>query len=744
MSKIQVEDSKQNRILTEVNTEENQDSVTSNKLGDDPKPKPKPTTPTKHPIDQIYDKLHELFGVENQLFCMEFPGRVLSETTYAYETDSIYSMLTRPQTVFEEEFRLVDDLFDVSTVTGGPNGSKLSETYEQVISMLVPQYINEETFQKDKASIREWLLQTITTDIPDENGKLQKVTLSIMELFNQLNQQYLTKKEQWEATKNKRLNDAKEADNLEDFARWLASEAPAAEAAIEAKYADLVVRGYSHEIQSLLGYLDVKSAAEILESARARLRNSSMSSLDESETIYPVQLQPADWAKALSTDFSSEDLCLSPDVMETELIQKQEQLSQLQLEYQNLQMVPTGDINTLRKKVTDAQTKLDQAQSAMLNNFTNAIVTVAQIYFAKNDKEKWNKDDLEKELEGKKAGKGLTPEQWKQLIDLQEKTIQCQQDLNRSSQNLTQLETQLAEAKTTDTKSQLVQLKSQIDSLQREIDFTKNMLIKNAVSSQNQDPNDNKPEPSLVPNTMPPAGEFFDVVMEFTNKESKSDNSTIASASHTSWSVDLLFGSASGESDSSSSTHTDSYKATNTNFSIGFRAMKVTIDRGGWFDPELFKRSAEMYKLGGKSQISSGQPDLTILDPHALMEEYNNNNLFPAFPVSFLIAKDVTIKIQTSETDTQTIANSLSQSSSASGGFLCFSCSHSSSSDSNSKSFYSGSSGSNIIIKIPGPQILGWFLEFVSKDNSQPYSKMPDDYLPPVLKQLVYGMKPAE
>ena len=56
-------------------------------------------------------------------------------------------------------------------------------------------------------------------------------------------------------------------------------------------------------------------------------------------------------------------------------------------------------------------------------------------------------------------------------------------------------------------------------------------------------------------------------------------------------------------------------------------------------------------------------------------------------------------------------------------GFFCFSCSHSESSHSDSKSFYSSSSGNSYIIKIPGPQIIGWFLEWTDKDVSSPYNQ---------------------
>lgn len=63
----------------------------------------------------IYDKLTRLYGEGSQLFTMEMPGRTLNHLDYAYDIkDHNTSVLGKPYAVAEREFRLCDDLFDVS------------------------------------------------------------------------------------------------------------------------------------------------------------------------------------------------------------------------------------------------------------------------------------------------------------------------------------------------------------------------------------------------------------------------------------------------------------------------------------------------------------------------------------------------------------------------------------------------------------------------------------------------------
>ena len=680
-------------------------------------------------IDQIYDKLITLFGNEQQLFTLEFPGRVLDEATYTYDADSIYSLLTKPQIIAEQEFRLANDLFDVARITGGPNGKKLAATYETALNMFIPAF-SSAVFEKDKARLRQWLMERV-----EEAVEGTPLTETRMERYNRLNKAYLQERDQWEQTKNDRLRAARDAGTeyaMEEYSRWLASEAPVQEAKIENLFADVVVSGYYHEVRSYLGYLDVKSPAELLDEAKSRLRLTGLSSLDESETIYPVQFQPADWFKSLSTDFTPVDLTMDPELLEIELIQKQNELADLQTQYQLMQTAPTGDIEKLKGEVAAAQSRLDEAQSQMVNNFAKATITIAQIVIAKVQQSQGRLPSLTEindELKGKKKSP-LTQEEWDQLLSLQEQAVKAQQELITASTQLTDLQSQLAAAEATDTKQVLILMKNRIDKLQKEVHSLETFVMAFYAPDKEETAEDAKAK--LMPTNMPPAGQFMDVVMHFDASEEKQQSTLYSGASHSQYSVDLLFGSIGGSNSTSWSSFVSNYAANSSSFSIGFRATKVNVDRGGWFNPQFFGFGpGSMVNLVKGTKVANARPAGA---PHEWTDEQMRalaeNAMLPSYPVSFVLVKDVTLKIAIRAEDKDVAQSALRQASSSGGGFLCFSASSSSSSSSTSKSFYYSVDETSIIIKIPGPQIIGWFMEFVPEDKSvEEYQPMPSDFL---------------
>ncbi|TGK78317.1 hypothetical protein EHQ24_17330 [Leptospira noumeaensis] len=749
-------------------------------------------------IDQIYKEINKLLGTQNQLFCMEFPGRVLNEDTYAYKNDAIYSILTKPQPVIEQEFRLSDDLFDVSQISAGPNGSKLSTTYESVINLLIPKYQENSQFNSDKAKMRKWLLEKIETEV---NGKTLQI--SRIELYEQLLQAYLTEKSDWKLEKEKKLAEAnsivdseERRAHLEEFSKWFANVAPVRDALIGARFDDLVSRGYYHEVLRMLGYLDQASESESIEATKTKMRNSSMLSLDESTTIFPVQFQPVDWFSGLNTDFTPQDLLMDPDLIKSQIISKEKQLDDLESQLISLQMAKTGDIATLESQVADAQSKYDSAQSDMIKNFGNVTVSLIQMYYSSKSKKSsggsspLQKDEFDKEMQSQ-GSSPLTDEQWKQLVDMQNKTVDAQQSLIQTSRSLADLEAKLAAAHATNTSDAQLTLKNQIQQIIADLNNLKQLynsqfdsfgsitsatipvslpanlferkdltaadlailngaytagqpttnpytLNENAVTAEIRgqiasilnsihyvDKSASKPP---LPSSSPKVGKFMDLVMSFTKGTQYKESTLSQGSSHTSWSVSVLFGSAGGSSDTSYSNFSSKYKADNTSFKIGMRLTKVAIDRGGWFNPELLNHTDDMFRLSKKS-ISNGIPNDPANPTKQEMDAFTNN-LFPAFPIGFVIAKDVTIQIEIDSVDQETAQSYLHKSSSIGGGFLCFSASHSESSTTQSQSFYSSVENNNIIIRIPGPQILGWFLEYVNKDNSSDYAPMPDGFLP--------------
>ena len=83
----------------------------------------------KPPVIQIYEKLRDLFGNgQTDIFQMGFPARLLEQGNYDYvDSDSFNAQQIKPPAVVEAEFRLMDDMFSISSIVGGPNGGKFGK-----------------------------------------------------------------------------------------------------------------------------------------------------------------------------------------------------------------------------------------------------------------------------------------------------------------------------------------------------------------------------------------------------------------------------------------------------------------------------------------------------------------------------------------------------------------------------------------------------------------------------------------
>jgi len=108
----------------------------------------------------------------------------------------------------------------------------------------------------------------------------------------------------------------------------------------------------------------------------------------------------------------------------------------------------------------------------------------------------------------------------------------------------------------------------------------------------------------------------------------------------------LWFGSFSS-SDSSSSASASSYSGDiYNNVDIGLRATLVTVDRSSWFQPQFFKQSGSYYHINeGMSWSKAGATMSQMTQPNQANWDVINQNLLPAFPVGYIICKDITIKI---------------------------------------------------------------------------------------------------
>ncbi|MDL2274066.1 hypothetical protein LJC34_05950 [Oscillospiraceae bacterium OttesenSCG-928-G22] len=242
--------------------------------------------------------------------------------------------------------------------------------------------------------------------------------------------------------------------------------------------------------------------------------------------------------------------------------------------------------------------------------------------------------------------------------------------------------------------------------------------------------------------------DFMDVIIKADTAAQKKIDETGASSYQSSTKASAFLVSAAKSKSSQSATNRSDGLSINSNIEIGFRAKKVSIERGGWFNPNVFKLSKNYYRLtdtlasGGitKDQVrnANSESDLKKLLSYKLPGETNlTSYAFPAFPTGFVIAKDITIRIEMSETEQRDSKSYMEKKSSSNVSCFCFSSGSASSESRTSETAYSGSSDKFFYIRIPGPQIAGWFLEFTSADNSEPYEKLDPEMYAVALKELI-------
>jgi hypothetical protein len=797
----------------------------------------------------IYNKINDMIGAGNQLFSMQFPAQPLNYRMYQYDTTDRNSVLTRPYTVAEQEFRLSDQLFDISPITAGSNGEKLSVVYDTLINNLIPKIDYLVPFIKDRAGLGAFLLED--SGAKDEQNK----PLSRIELCKKLYKEYLEEKNRWNEEKNKKFDELKTKENgLDEYAKWQSSYAVVRQEELNNLYNDVVVRGLLHEVLTILGYLNASSVAEQLEISKQKMRHSSRISLDESMTVYPVQFQPNNWFKALSPNLNPEDLTMAKESIRDQFVAKQRELARAKAELQQIELLAANpdEIARLETSVEASKQELNQAETALLNQYGEGVVGIAKIYFNVMNV----RGAVGNVIPAKAKKLGATDDSQTYINALNEAvkgiaaTYEKQQTLTTAISNLSDLKAKKAQIESRDWKFNKVSLEQRVNELQTEVDYYSDILtgvFKEAAKTTrieldrksyvNQtlvyeigiaptiiggnfklkiggdqtdpisvtrtagdDPTIDYPalkatmqtaiaakaagatledvsgslgywtltipnmsteksivaiEDALLPTitvkepailSTPPteeeaeiSGMFQDIVLKISNSTQRDEQSLDTQANNTKWGVSLWFASASGQSSSSSAKATQRSSFFNQEIEIGFRVAKVSFDRGGWFNPQLFKMSHAFLRLADL-RISPGitvddvknksQTELKILTEYDELDSNGNSDgkkdkyILPAFPVAMAIAKDITIKVKMTESTSESAKSVIENSSGASGGFLCFSVSSASSSKNSSEATFHGSHGEYYYIRIPGPQVIGYFLQFVPQDNSVPYTPL--------------------
>lgn len=724
----------------------------------------------------IYEKVNSLLGAGDQLFTMEFPARPLNQNTYKYDADNTYSSLTKPVTVEEAEFNLTDALYDTAPIVQSGNGEKLSVVYSNLLNNYVPKMDFLKDFVMDKNHLREWLLTEVSDVVFDENHKVVSTDTKIsrMELCKKLYGMYLEERNKWYKEKNERFNQSKNSEDLlEEYAKWVSSEGLVRDEELNNFFNDAVVRGNYHEVMTILGFLNVESPAETLEKTKQNMRACERRAINGSGSVYPVQLQPNDWFKALEPNLHPKDLTMSSEALIAEFRAKKKELKSLEQKLVELEQdeISPDEMEARREKVVVSKRALSQAEqkamaqygSGALEAFRMAIkifraaADPAEQFKAAAGQIEQFKNGTIQQLEGMNSQLyTLLEDCSSQAIGAMTESFNKVCELTTAVEDAVSAQMEYAATQTQNATSLKRNILAQIENIKADINYL-SPLVSGTLAEQATPSGDTpsseaeEAQTLLLPENSGDASDsgFMDVILTSEAIQKKSEESSSSSASQSSWKVGGWFFSASHNESSASSSHHVASSEDSSKIEIGFRVMKVSIERGQWFAPNIFKMTQNFYHLS-ESRCAPGinkddiRNVISKTDADAQLKKMLSytvdnkqcNYMLPSYPTAFVIAKDITIRVKISQEEMSENKSYVESQNSTSGGFFGFSASSAGNSKNCSESSYVGVRNNFIYIRIPGPQILGWFQQLVPLDVSEKYMPMEGNPYETVLKKL--------
>lgn len=684
---------------------------------------------------EIYNKLNQLFG-GSQLFVMEYPTRGLNQLDYAYKIEDYNSSsILKPYVIAENEFRLTDSLMDLAPIVQGTNGKKLSTEYQTVINNYAPQLKDITGFIIDKMELRLFLLEKITDKIGD-----QEYTCSRMEFCQKLYLHYLKQKADWDQEKFEKNQKAVEENTLNEYAAWLSTTAWTKDKQLEALFNDAIVRGFYHEIMTILGFIDVASPAERLENAKTNLRTSVRRRLDGSGDVYPVSLSPSDWFRALTPNYSPQDLLADASFLTMQYQQKKQTLASLQSELRLLmsQQIDPKQIQALENSIANKQKALSEKEKEFAGLYGESTVKIVKLAL-----EMAAKGNMVGFLSGITTKDGLP-----QSVNLTtiSNMLNINADTNISKDankpgTLSNLVTDMIEMnknhidyfadyeelmamKLTEAKYQTTNRQEAISILQERIEILSDEVSRIEVilaSSVNKGDTSTTTTNGMFPtNRYDGDGMFSEVVISHEYKKDESSSTDKIATGNLSGSVHRFLWSASANANYSSSTHEFSKSIATHNLKIGMRVMKVSIERGGWFDPGIIDISSSFMHIKNL-KASNGNKVADFLGDRD-GKPFNDNSVLPGFPSAFLIAKDIHIIVDNMSLKDDQLKSYQKAACNASASLFGFRLSGSVAMENTKTKTSSGSETNTFSIKIPGPQIIGWFMQLTPEDKSEGYT----------------------
>jgi hypothetical protein len=703
---------------------------------------------TLSPVDQLYKNFISIFGNTNQdqIFSMVWPGTILDPASYSNNGPS------DPESILTSinQSMLFDQYYPVGTITQ-PDGTRVSDRYAQAIQRYGP--IPNASLEKLQSVLRERLSQPTQMYI---DGKM--VTMTLLDQFNYLNSEWTSRRQAWadlQTSEIQALKASGDAGWFADYVAWYGINAQSHIDSVNAAYDRLVAEFPLNAFQDALAVLSTQEAAALLR-ARNDLSNATVPVPVSIGNDYVVsQAIPADWGNILTSSMTFVDLLASPQAQQTALNTAIAVLQQQIYAWQAvLAQIPAGSAATIQAALEafqNAGAAYSASIDATLQAYTANAVTAVQIYMnseiddttigeinkAKQDLDEadgnapadLDKDQIDKIIADVGAGQSA-------LITANSSMVATGYDL--ATKATAYLNSKNGAGLAPILSPIVDQLKSQLTLVeQKAADLASSSFRSQQLAAGKVAPFTGCP--SIDP-TMPSSASsainqrWSEISLNVDTKSMETSSAASTSYSQMNWSVDLFFGSAGGQSSSSSADFASTYLGTDGHIEIGMLATKVLIQRP-WMHPELFSLSSNYFRVSDSPLTTPTPPEGGWTRNNLVSQDLGggavglagadlasrlNAGPFPAYPVALLLVKDVTIKISSIKTQTRALEQQAASNSTQGGGFLCFSVSAEQSSSSDNKSAGSYSQAGTYTFKIAAPQVIGAWLQINHTDDSVP------------------------
>jgi hypothetical protein len=684
---------------------------------------PKTDAPTASFSDKLYEQITSVIGGtnSNQFFCMGLPGTLIDASQYSYDVDNNQP---KPSHVKANESKLVNKLFDACKMTSSDNGRHLQTQYRTALDALTPK-LNGQLF-KAKNQLR----QVMMTPYPYNFGGGDKDVLTIGQVFYRLYNDYVTAKQAWaqkQQDKKDSLAKIHPGQTVEDYKKrddefldWYGITAEAETLFVEEKLGKVLGVFSPGDMDIITGILDSGTGRELAEARNALANVQEMN--PDGGFVYPVTLYPENWFTLLDTSFNPTDLLESPAALAQQLSVLIAQRSNLTTNINTfLDVIPSdATVATLKTAYTASDTAFKAAAAEAAKTYSTSTIDMVKTLvdvMASDGKKKASDVPASTAV---RIFSGIDPEQvgtlltaldtsitacataQTALVDAANKATTAAMEYFQTK-NLLQYKTML-----TPLKQQLEDTNSAIAALQSKIKLASVFQPKAVDGKPAYDKAD---ESAVTPNHVPE--NFTQIIITSSMAEANQQSSSQSNSSSSTFGCSFFFGGYSSSRSHSDTVNKAFSDKTDMTIQIGMSVAKVQIDRE-WFNPGVFMLTKDMYNTSS-TPIAPRKTYTEFTD--ARFKEMNES-LFPCFPTSFVIARDVTIKFTMAEAMSSSFAQSVEDHSASGGGFFIFSGSSSSASSSSSSNAHSSSTANSVTVRFTNPQILGYYLEATPTDYS--------------------------